>query len=311
MKSFKSYLTEEQLNEVLITFGNRPNYEQVILLAGGAGSGKGFVKDKIIGIEAKTFDVDQIKGLIVHPGTPKLNKKVKELYGIDVTKLNLRNPKDVALLHKINDEMGISKKVQDQFFKNVPKNPEKLPNVIFDTTMKSEKKITELVDTVLQAGYKRENIHVVWIMNDVNTALKQNKARERVVPEDILIDTHKGVSETMAELMKNGRFQEFIDGEVWVVFNKIFVDSTLEFAQRSLQDSDLSNWAKAKGWSQKDIIGLKKQDSKGSYVKDAVLVKIKDRKKKSIPFTEIGTKFLQKIKEYVPKETQKLWESLT
>ena len=37
MKSFKSYLTEEQLNEVLITFGNRPNFGQVILLAGGAG----------------------------------------------------------------------------------------------------------------------------------------------------------------------------------------------------------------------------------------------------------------------------------
>lgn len=303
---FKNYLN---MDETLLTFGNRPKFGQVVLLAGGAGSGKGFVSDNIIGIETKTFDVDQVKSMIIHPGTTKLNKKILDIYGIDVTKMDLRNPKDVGMLHKINDELGISKKIQDRFFQNL--DTRRLPNVLFDTTMKSEKKIEDLVSTVEEAGYQKENIHIVWIMNELDTAVKQNKARERVVPEDILIDTHKGVSETMANLMRGARFQEFIDGEVWIVFNKIFVDSTLHFANKRFKDSDTSHWAKLKGWSQKDVIGLGKVNSKGSYVKDAIKIQIKKKGAKPFSFAEIGMKYLQKIRNYVPKETRKLWENFT
>ena len=229
---FKSYLETQRLDEVLITFGNRPRFGQVVLLGGGAGSGKGFISKKLLGIEGKTFDVDDIKGKIIHPGTPALNKKIFDKYGIDVTKMDLRNPKEVALLHKINDEMGISKKVQKQFFDGIKNtNKEKLPNIIFDTTAKSEKKIKELTDTVKAAGYDDKNIHFIWIMNEHETAVKQNKMRDRVVPEDILTDTHLGVSHTMQNLMKNSRFQEFLDGYVYVVFNKAFVDSTLVFSE--------------------------------------------------------------------------------
>jgi len=57
---FKDYL---QLDEVLLTFGRkRPRFNQVIVLAGGAGSGKGFVIDNLLGVDAKVMDVDQIKG---------------------------------------------------------------------------------------------------------------------------------------------------------------------------------------------------------------------------------------------------------
>ncbi len=272
---FKDYLfgkKEEQLDEVLITFGNRPRFGQVILLAGGAGSGKGFIGGKLIGIDAKTFDVDQIKGKIINPGTPSLNKKIMDKYGIDVTKMNLRNSDEVAKLHQINDEMGISQKVQDNFFNNLPTNPEKLPNVIFDTTMKSEKKIKKIVETVTAAGYAKENIHVIWVMNDANVAKSQNRDRDRVVPEEILMDTHRGVSETMNALMRGSNFQQYIDGYVYVVFNKKFVDSTLVFSKMG-----------------------------GSYVKEAAILEVKRRGKKQIPFSEIATRFLKKIKKYVPK----------
>ena len=296
--SFKSYINEEELNEVLITFGNRPNFGQVVLLAGGAGSGKGFIGGKanklkngtrfdqgtqvsnnnLLGIEAKIFDVDDIKGKIIHPGTPKLNKKIKGIYGIDVTTLDLRNPDNVALLHKINDEMGISKKEQELFFRTLPSNKEILPNIIFDTTGKSEGKIQGLCDMVINKGYDKKNIHIVWVMNDVEIAKKQNKTRDRVVPEDILVDTHMGVAHTMQNLMKNSRFQEFIDGYVYIVFNKKDVDSTLLFSEFG-----------------------------GSFVEEALILEIKRRGKKQLPYSAIADRFIMKIKAYVPKAAKRLW----
>ena len=279
LKSLKSYINEEELNEVLITFGNRPNFGQVVLLAGGAGSGKGFMTKKLLGIDAKWFDVDEIKGKIIHPGTPKLNKKILDLYGVDVTKMNLRNPDEVALLHKINDEMGISKKVQKQFFDNLPKRADKLPNVVFDTTMKSIKKIRDITEVVMAAGYRKENIHIVWIMNDAEMARKQNKATPRVVPEDILMDTHVGVAETMQKLMRGQEFQQYIDGYVYVAFNKEGLDNSLIFSEFG-----------------------------GSFVDHALIIEIKRRGKKTMSYSDMGRNFLAKIKSYVPKEAKKLWD---
>jgi len=281
-----SVLTEEmesRLDEVLITFNNRPRFNQVVLLAGGAGSGKGFMTGKLLGIDAKTFDVDQIKSQIIHPGTVKINKAVMDKYGIDVTKMNLTNPEDVKMLHQINDEMGYSKKVQANFFKDLDKlaGKEMLPNVIFDTTMKSEKKIMEIVHTVQMAGYKRENIHIIWIMTPAKIAVKQNRdpSRGRVVPEDILLDTHKGVADNMYNLMKNSSFQEHIDGYVYVIFNQKDVDNKI---------------ATLAGHT-------------GSYVKEALILELKRRGKKQISFSDIATHFIRKIKRYVPKEVSSKW----
>jgi len=279
--SFKNYITEQELQEALITFGNkRPKFNQAVIIAGGAGSGKGFVIENLIGIQAKVIDVDQIKGMIIHPGTPKLNKKILDKYGIDVTKLNLKNPKDVSLLHQINDEMGISQKVQDAFFQDMERlaNKNILPNVIFDSTMKSEKKLAEIAQTLEQAGYKHENIHIVWVVNDVEVAKSQNLNRDRVVPEDILVQTHEMVAANMNVLLKGNKLDKYVGGDVWLVFNKKFIDSTLVFS-----------------------------DNGGAYVKDAVMVKIKERGKRTKSYGEISDVYIKKIMSYIPKKVQKLW----
>lgn len=291
--NFKSFLQQAQLDEALITFGNkRPKYNQAVIIAGGAGSGKGFVIENLIGIQAKVLDVDQIKGMIIHPGTPKLNQKIMDKYGIDVTKMDLRNPEEVSKLHHINDEMGISQKVQDQFFLDMERLAKKelLPNVIFDSTMKSEKKLREIVETLSAAGYKHENIHIVWVVNDVNVAKQQNKERDRVVPEDILVQTHELVAANMSVLLKTSGLDKYVGGDVWFVFNKKFVDSTLVFSGNAAQDPMFS-----------------KKAGKGAYVKDAVLLKVKAKGKRSMSYSEIADKYVLKIGSYIPKSVKNLW----
>jgi hypothetical protein len=67
--SFKRYIDflNDVLNETLVTFGGKayPKYGNVVLLGGGAGSGKGFVLSKLLGIEGKVFDVDALKTFIL------------------------------------------------------------------------------------------------------------------------------------------------------------------------------------------------------------------------------------------------------
>ena len=55
-------LTEEQLDEKLIVYNQRKPYGQVVFLAGGAGSGKGFSSSHFIDNTAfRVRDVDKMK----------------------------------------------------------------------------------------------------------------------------------------------------------------------------------------------------------------------------------------------------------
>ena len=77
----------EELLEKLITFGGKayPKFGNVVIMAGGAGSGKGFVKDTLVGIEGYTFDVDELKRLAV--ASPMIQKRVKKEMGKDIKKI--------------------------------------------------------------------------------------------------------------------------------------------------------------------------------------------------------------------------------
>lgn len=93
MLSFQSFIQESftDLTEALITFAGQAysKFGNVIILAGGAGSGKGFVKNKLIGAEGYNFDVDELKSLSMR--TPKIIEKIKAEFGVDPSKLDLKN----------------------------------------------------------------------------------------------------------------------------------------------------------------------------------------------------------------------------
>ena len=88
MKRFVQFLSESEIQfdflcensmlliEKLIQFNQGRQYGQIVFLAGGAGSGKGFVKDKLLGVEGMVFDVDAMKTLAMK--SPKINQKVKD-----------------------------------------------------------------------------------------------------------------------------------------------------------------------------------------------------------------------------------------
>ena len=290
MKSFKffteEFLAEEaqMLMEKLITFGGKayPKFGNVVIMAGGAGSGKGFVQDRLVGLEGKSFDPDELKKLAGK--STLINKRVQDEFGVDLKDLGtkLRVPENVSKLHEIiGDALNLPNRKQAAFFGSVmTAAADRKPTIIFDTTLKDAGKLQKLSRQVTTLGYDKKNIHIVWVVNDIEIAKKQNLERPRVVPTEILINTHRGASNTMGDILKMGEtLRKYMDGDLVFAFNKIGVDSEVVTSRKG-----------------------------GSYVKEADYVYIKRAGKSLPPLDKLNKAMLAKVKSYVPKNID--WENL-
>ena len=231
-------ITEEILNEKLITYGNRKPYGQVVFMAGGAGSGKGFaISNFVDSASFKIRDVDEMKkqlqilnrmgkldiktiikkyGRNIKPKDLDLINKI-ESDGYRLQNLNLKNPDHVYALHILVKAMGI----KDNSLANLlagKDNPETLPNILFDITAKDVTDITKVLPMLKNVGYKAENIHLTWVLTNYVTAMVNNKNRARMVPEDILLKTHEGASNTIWGLVTKA-LPKGMNGRVDVILN--------------------------------------------------------------------------------------------
>lgn len=276
MYSFKSFCEQAlELDEALVTFGKRayPKFGQIVVLSGGAGSGKGFVLSNLLGIEGNVLDVDALKALAI--GSTKLARRVKDETGVDLKSLDLREPENVKVLHDIlADVYGITKSNQKRVFSSALAAPDdRKPNLIFDVTLKDIKKLDDITRNAVNLGYDKKNIHVVWVLNDIEMAKQQNLERDRVVPDDILLSTHEGAALTMAKLMNMGSsLTSYLDGDMFIVFNKKGVDTTMV-----------------------------KSPSGGAYILSANYLQIKKQGKKVMSKNELSDEIRNKIRDYTPE----------
>ena len=285
MQKFTSFITEqnfileeaETLLEKLITFGGKayPKYGNIVLMAGGAGSGKGFVLGNLVGLEGKVFDVDELKTLASK--TPAIKRRVAKELGVDLEDLasNLKNPENVGKLHDImGDYLQIDKRKEQAFYRGVLSAPEdRKPNIIFDMTLKSLDKLDKIAKDAAKLGYDKKNIHIVWVVNDIEVAKQQNAKRARTVPSEILVNTHRGAANTMGDIINMGtRLKKYIDGDIVFAFNKVGVDANLV-----------------------------KSGKGGSYVKDANYFYVKRAGKAPTSVDKLDKEIRAKIKAYVPK----------
>lgn len=275
MRTFKEFCAEElQLDEKLITFGKRPypNFGQIVILAGGAGSGKGFVLSNLLGIEGNVLDVDALKALAI--GSTKLAARIEQELGINIKDLNLNDSENVKKMHEIlADVYGITQANQKRVFTGALAAPEdRKPNLIFDVTLKDIAKLEKITRNAQDLGYKKENIHVVWVLNDVEMAKQQNLNRDRVVPSEILLTTHEGAAITMARIMNMGSdLAKYLDGDMYIVFNKRGEDTTTISSPNG-----------------------------GQYVLDANYLQVKKKGKRVMDRSGLTDEIRNKIRDYTP-----------
>lgn len=214
LNEFSQRLAEarEFLEEKLIQYNNGKKYGQVVFIAGGAGSGKGFaIKQFMEGEKFKVRDVDEMK--LAFLKLDKLKGKYPEIRG-----LNLKTPEDVGKLHAFVDKKGIKDRTLGLLLAN--KDVRRLPNIIFDITAKDLKSITKVIPLLQEVGYQASDIHITWVLTNYKVAADNNANRDRVVPEHILMQTHKGAAQTMDKvIMKNALPRSLVDGGIYVVLN--------------------------------------------------------------------------------------------
>jgi hypothetical protein len=227
-----------QLVEKQILYNNGAKYGQIVFLAGGAGSGKGFaVQHFMQGSEFKIRDVDELKiafqkldalgkfttqDLLDKYGD-KISEKDKELIQRELTdknlkmgELNLKTPTHVYILHVLIRATDVKNKTLDLMLAGAEKG--QLPNLIFDSTFKEVEDMTDVLPKLFEAGYEPKNIHVSWVLTNYQIAIKNNKSRARVVPEDILLATHAGAAQTVYNLVTTA-MPPTVQGGVYVILN--------------------------------------------------------------------------------------------
>ena len=212
MLTFLQFLAEKYLEEKLILYNQGKRYGQIVFLAGGAGSGKGFAIRNFMEKEKfKVRDVDEWKRAFMKMAD--LQGKYPEIKG-----LNLKNSKDVAKIHAFVKKMGIKDKTIDLMLADA--NSRHLPNIMFDITMKDANDIDQYMPKLIKAGYDAKNVHLTWVLTNYAVAIVNNRNRPRVVADDIMLLSHEGAATSMYEVIK-GKLPRGLNGSVRVILNNL------------------------------------------------------------------------------------------
>ena len=242
---------------------------------GGAGSGKGFVLSNLVGLEGKVLDVDELKTAAAK--SPLIRKRVKAETGMDIEAIasDLKNPENVGKLHDIiANVLQLDTRQKKVLMRGIlGAAPDRKPNLVFDTTLKDLQKLGNLSRMLTNVGYEKRNIHIVWVVNDIEVAKAQNLTRSRTVPAEILVNTHRGASQTMADIVNMGKtLKTYMDGDIVFAFNKVGVDAD-----------------------------LKVSGGGGSFLQDAKYFYAKRAGKPPTPVASLDKDIKAKISKYVPK----------
>ena len=199
-----------------------PNYGWCVIMCGGPGIGKSTAYRNLVSINAKKFDVDDLKTYKLETSELEGNKLIMkngdvwELDGIPKP-YNMSNPAFTSFVHE--KTRPFARKVKQQFFNMGAKdNKETLPNIVFDITGSDIKDFQYIIENVKPLGYK---VSVVWVLGDFEQAIKQNAQRGRQVDARIVYEKHDEVLHTVRALLRDKVMLKSID-EFWVIVQSVF-----------------------------------------------------------------------------------------
>lgn len=135
-------------------------------------------------------------------------------------KIDLSNQATVGLLHDLYKKVGMEAKDFEVFLSS-QLEPSRLPNIVFDGTLKDSPKMLAKLKQLVKVGYKPENIHLVWVVNSNENSRANNLARDRSVPEPIREATLMNSTKTIVNVLKGkDGIAEYMNGNWYIVFSE-------------------------------------------------------------------------------------------
>ena len=82
-------------------------------------------------------------------------------------------------------------------------------------------RLNAVVPDLIEAGYKPKNIHIVFVMTDVEIAVERNRSRDRTIPDEVVMRTNRGARINFYRLFfKGSQATALVDGDYYVVINR-------------------------------------------------------------------------------------------
>jgi len=166
------------LNEVLIQLGDEleTSYNQIVIIVSESGTNKGIIQNKL-GVDI-SFDIDDLK-------TFSLKSNI---------------------LKQVYIENGIHSNVSDAIIKS---HKDRKPNLILNITLQTISTLDSISTMLKSLGYYKDNIHIVWWLNDTKVIINKNVS-----------NVHHVVSFEM-KLILSGviDISEYMDGTFHIIFN--------------------------------------------------------------------------------------------
>lgn len=147
-----------------------------------------------------------------------LNQKQK-----NAALLSLSDKRNVAFMRLFG---AIHRNAKKRYYKilEAQKNKKEKDNLAFETIGEYNVLIEYCFD-LLAAGYQKENIHIIWVLTQVDTAIMNNLKRKekggRSVAPYVIDKTHRSAKQGMSDLFElpYAKLRRMFDGEFWVVLN--------------------------------------------------------------------------------------------
>jgi len=180
MRKFQQYITEGVYD---------PSIFKAFFLAGGPGSGKSFVsKSALSGMGLKVINSDAAFE----------SKLKKEKMTLDFA---AHDEKQIIKRDKIRSK---SKQIAGM---QLGLALEGRLGIIIDSTARDVEKIQQQAQNLRAIGY---DIHMVFVNTTLEVALERNRSRPRVLPDAIVINSHKQIQKNMGRLQRIFGSRNFI-----------------------------------------------------------------------------------------------------
>ena len=172
MRKFQQYITEGVYD---------PSIFKAFFLGGGPGSGKSFVsKSALGGMGLKVIDSD----------SAFVSKLKKEKMTLNFA---AHDEKEIIVRDKIRSR---SKQIAGM---QLGMALEGRLGLIIDSTARDVEKISSQAANLRSIGY---DIHMVFVNTTLEVALERNRSRPRVLPDAVVINSHKQIQKNMGRLQR-------------------------------------------------------------------------------------------------------------
>ena len=180
MRKFQQYITEGVYD---------PSIFKAFFLAGGPGSGKSWVSAKSLsGMGLKVINSDNAFA----------SKLKKEKMSLDFA---THDEKEIIKRDKIRTK---AKQVAGM---QLGLALEGRLGIIIDSTARDVEKIQQEAQNLRTIGY---DIHMVFVNTSLEVALERNKTRPRVLPDAVVINSHKQIQKNMGRLQRIFGVRNFV-----------------------------------------------------------------------------------------------------